>query len=297
MFSNHLLEKYRRLFSEEEIASFAHPVKQAIRVNTLRIAEEELAARLKERGVVLEKIPWVKHGYFVERSPFSIGATPEYLLGYYFLQDATSMYACEVLAPQKNELVLDMAAAPGGKTTYLSQLMQNTGCVIALELNRERMRSLRSNVMRMGAENVVAIRMDARGAEQLGLEFERILLDAPCTGTGTVFKSPEAAQKEEKDVRVCVALQDLLIETACKVLKKGGTLVYSTCSFLPEENEFIVQRAVRDLGVRLEDISYGMPAFTKCYGVALSEEMRKAKRFYPGTHGTQGFFIAKLRKT
>lgn len=296
MYSPYLLEKYRQLFSEEAIASFAQPLRQAIRANALKISESELVARLQERGIALKKIPWVKHGYFVESAPFSIGTTPEYLLGYYFLQDAASMYACEVLAPQKGGLVLDMAAAPGGKTTYLSQLMSGTGCVIALELNRERIRSLRSNVMRMGLENVIVIRMNGIQVEQLGLSFDRVMLDAPCTGTGTVFKNPEAARKDDSDVAACTTVQSSLIEAASKTLKKGGTLVYSTCSFLPEENEFIVEQAMRNFGLKLEEVPHGEPAFTMCYGRKLSRDLWKAKRFYPATHGTQGFFIARLRK-
>lgn len=295
MYSMFLLEKYGQLFSEEVIASFGKPLEQSIRINTLRTAEEELIPRLEKKGIKLEKIPWVKHGYFVKASPFSIGATTEYLLGYYFIQDATSMYVCEVLGPKHSDAVLDMTAAPGGKTTYLAQLMRNRGSIVSLELNRERMKSLRSNISRMGVENVIAIRMNSLNVQELGIKFDKILLDAPCTGTGTVFKNPEAAEKTSEDVANCTGAQSALLEAAYGVLLEAGTLVYTTCSFLPEENEFMVQHAI-ELGLKLENVPYGEEAFTSCYGKKLSEEMRKAKRFYPHIHGTQGFFIAKLRK-
>ncbi|MEE8168673.1 MAG: RsmB/NOP family class I SAM-dependent RNA methyltransferase [Candidatus Hydrothermarchaeales archaeon] len=296
MYSGYLLEKYKQIFQEEVIESLAKPLKQSIRINELKATEDELVPRLKEKGILLEKIPWTRKGYFVTDAPFSIGATPEYLLGYYFIQDAASMYACEVLAPQRGEVVLDMTASPGGKTTYLAQLMDNDGAIIALELNRERMKSLRSNISRMGVENTIAIRMDALAVEELGILFDRILLDVPCTGVGTVSKNPEAAQKIKEDVSKCSALQIELLQAAERVLKKGGILVYSTCSFLPEENEFVVQQALDDLSLRLEDVQFGEEAFTECYGVKLSKDMAKAKRFYPHIHGTQGFFIARLRK-
>jgi NOL1/NOP2/sun family putative RNA methylase len=229
MYSEYLLEKYLNLFSEDEIEKLACPLKQAIRINTLRVTEEALLPRLEAKGMTLEKIPWTRHGYFVEKSPFSIGATIEYLLGYYFIQDPASMYVCEVLGPGEGEIILDMAAAPGGKTSYLAQLMGNRGTIVAVELNRQRMKSLRSNVTRMGVENTILVRMNALEVEELGVEFDKILLDAPCTGTGTISKNPDAAQKGQGDVSTCTALQRSLLEAASMVLKKmvSSSIVYA----------------------------------------------------------------------
>jgi len=294
MYSDFLQERYERLFSEDEIEKLNLPLKQAIRVNTLRTSEGELVPRLEEKGVALEKVPWTKNGYFVKESPFSIGATPEYLLGYYFVQDPASMYICEVLGPGKNDTILDMAAAPGGKTTYLSQIMENSGVVVAIDINRQRMKSLRSNITRLGIENVIAVRTDALKAKQLGLEFDKVLLDAPCTGTGTVSKNPEAKEKDEGDVETCTVIQKSLLETAYGVLKKDGILVYSSCSYLPEEGELMIQYALDELGFKMAEVPYGSEAFTDCYGTKVSSEMGLAKRFYPHIHGTQGFFVAKL---
>ncbi len=292
MLSKFLRERLSEFLSEEALNSLGNPLPQAIRVNTLKISEKELVSRLEEKGVKLEKIPWVRHGYYVKKAPFSIGATPEYLLGYYFLQDPTSMYTCEVLEPKG--LVLDMAAAPGGKTTYLSQLMENKGCIIAIEINKARIKALKSNINRMNAENVITIRMDAREVESLGLKFDRILLDAPCTGTGTMHKSKEAMKKTKRDVEKCTALQREMLKASIKVLKKNAILVYCTCSLLPEENEFMVAKALEE-GLTLEEIEHGEEALTYCYGAKLPRELKRARRFYPW-HKTQGFFIAKLRK-
>jgi len=296
MYSEFLTKRYRQIFPDEVIASLNKPLRQSIRINTLKTKVKELTSRLRNKGIKLQRIPWTKYGYFVEDAPFSIGATPEYLLGYYFIQDPTSMYACEVLNPRRGEVVLDMTAAPGGKTTYLAQLMHNTGAVVSIELNRERMKSLRSNISRMGVENVIGIRMNALDVRKLGIEFDRILLDAPCTGTGTVFKNPEAAEKNIEDVEHCVSLQKSLLKEASAVLRKGGTMVYSTCSLLPEEGEFMAQYAIDELGLGLENVSHGESGFSMCYGRKLNKEMWKAKRFYPHIHGTQGFFIAKFMK-
>lgn len=273
MFSHFLEERYSELFDDETIKGLTQPLDQAIRVNTLKITGRELAGRLRKKGVKLQKISWVKHGYFVKKAPFSVGATPEYLQGLYFIQDPASMHACEVLDPKTGERVLDMAAAPGGKTTYLAQLMGGTGAVVSLDINKERMKALTSNIERMGLENVITIRMNALDARSLGLKFDRVLLDAPCTGTGTAFKNPEAAKKTEKDVRTCTALQKQLLKAGLGVLKKKGTLVYSTCSVLPEENELIVDDALKQ-GFKLKE----------------------SKRFYPHVHKTQGFFVAKIQR-
>lgn len=296
MLSTFLKERYSMLFPPEVIEGFARPIKKAIRVNTIRTDPGALLKRLRSKGFRLSQVPWTEYGYFVEKEPFSIGATTEYLLGYYFLQDPASMYACEVLDPKDDELVLDMAAAPGGKTTYLAQRMGGRGVVVALELNRERMRSLRSNVTRLGLENVIGVRMDALEVRELKLDFDRILLDAPCTGTGTLPKSPQAGQKGPEDVERCTRLQKRLLEAACSVLKPRGLLLYSTCSILPEEDELMVQWALDELPLRLEKVERGEPAFTECYGQRLRPEMRRARRFYPHLHGTQGFFLALMRK-
>jgi|Deesub1362A_J573_1020465.scaffolds.fasta_scaffold02873_3 NOL1/NOP2/sun family putative RNA methylase len=296
MLSQFLEQRYSRLFPglTEEMLTRALP--QALRVNTLRITEDELVARLEERGFVLEKIPWVKYGYFIREAPFSPGATPEYLLGYYYLQDPASMYACEALEPRANELVLDAAAAPGGKTTYIAQLMRNQGCVVAIEVNRQRVKALRASVTRMGVENTIIIRMDTRDVAKLGLSFDRVLLDAPCTGTGTAHKAREALTKDEKDLEVLLPLQRALINAVYEVLRPGGVLVYSTCSLLPEENELLVQEVLENRDARLLKIKHGSPALRKPYGMPLDKQIKKARRFYPWEHHSQGFFVAKIQK-
>ncbi len=296
MLSPYLRDRYAMLFpgiTERELCMSLEPV---IRVNELRISQRELVQRLEERGFRLERIPWLRCAYRVRLAPFSPGATPEYLMGYYYLQDAASIYACEALEPRRGELVLDCAASPGGKTTYIAQLMQNKGCVVAVELRKSRLKALCANLSRMGIENTLVLHMDARHAPELGISFDRVLLDAPCTGTGTAHRNPEALQKSEEDIKRLTPLQLELLRSAHAVLRDGGVLVYSTCSYLPEENEFIIHRFLQESGAKLLRLKHGSPGITAPYGVELGGELSRARRFYPWEHRTQGFFIAKIKK-
>jgi len=296
MLSGLLQDRYPRLFSPREISYIGSKIPLSFRVNTLRVGEQELIQRLEKRGMSLKRIPWVNHGYRIESSLVPPGATPEYLLGYYFIQDPSSMAACEALAPGEGEVVLDMTASPGGKSTYLCQMMGNRGAIIAMEKNRGRLKGLKSNIMRTGCENVAVFHMDAREVASLGLKFDRVLLDAPCTGTGVAHKSDEALKKTRMDLRSSRKEQKELLEVALKVLKEQGTMVYSTCSFLPEENEFVLDWALKEHHIELEEVEAGESALRTPYGIELSREIEKASRFYPWEHSTQGFFVARIRK-
>ena len=292
----YLRDRYAMLFPEKGVEELTRPLPQSLRVNELRISRGELVQRLEERGFELEPVPWVRCSYRVVKAPFSPGATPEYLLGYYYLQDPASAYACEALEPRRGELVLDCAASPGGKTTYIAQLMHNTGCIVALEVKKSRLKALRANLNRMGVQNTLVLHMDARLAETLGLKFDRVLLDAPCTGTGTAHRNPEALQKTEEDIKRLTPLQLELLRSAYAVLRKGGTMVYSTCSYLPEENELLLHRFLQESRAKMLKLRHGSPGITSPYGIQLEPVLRRARRFYPWEHRTQGFFIAKMRK-
>jgi NOL1/NOP2/sun family putative RNA methylase len=294
-YSDYLRSKLEALVGPGRIRALEASLPPALRVNTLKIETGELLERLEEKGFELERVPWTKFGFWIKRAPFSPGATPEYLMGYYYLQDPASMYACEVLDPQEGELVLDMAAAPGGKTSYISQLMKNRGTVVAVDVNRERMAKLRSNLTRLGVRNVVAVRTDAALVGGFGLTFDRVMLDAPCTGTGTIHKNPEVRFKEATDVERCTSLQLTLLRSGLEVLRPGGVLVYCTCSYLPEENEAVVEEAI-NLGAVVEEIEQGLPGLTAFGSRNFDPQVSRARRFYPFSHGCQGFFLARLRK-
>jgi NOL1/NOP2/sun family putative RNA methylase len=289
-----LIAQYIRAFGNEEtaklLAANEKPLPRAIRINTLLTDVGSCVKRLEEKGFVFSKVKWCSEGYIVKKEPFSIGATPEHLLGYYFVQDPSSMVPAIELSPAENETVLDMAAAPGGKTTHLAQIMGNHGTIVAVDINKEKMRALRSNIQRCGVENVLTLRMKANELTSLGIRFDKILLDAPCTGEGTIRKNPERRKTiDEKEVDEYSAKQQEMLKIAGLVIKPGGILVYSTCSLLPQEDEQQVKYAVEKLGFELLGL--------KNKFCAPGINLKQCGRFYPHIHDTQGFFIAKLKKT
>ena len=194
-YSEFMIEKVFHLFSVAECIEFLEanevPRPVTIRTNTLRTRRRDLAQALINRGVNLDPIgEWTKVGLTVYDSPVPIGATPEYMSGQYMLQSASSFLPVMALAPQEHERVLDMASAPGGKTTYIAALMKNTGCVFANDANKDRCKSLIANIHRMGVKNAVVCNHDGRKFPGVIGGFDRVLLDSPCSGTGVISKDP-----------------------------------------------------------------------------------------------------------
>ncbi|MEM2121298.1 MAG: RsmB/NOP family class I SAM-dependent RNA methyltransferase [Candidatus Woesearchaeota archaeon] len=269
-------------------------LKPSLRVNTLKISPKELKIRLEEKGVKLERIKFVNNGFYYE-SKFSLGATTEYLLGYYYLQEAASMIPAEVLNPNNKDLVLDMAAAPGSKTTQISQIMNNQGLIIAFEKNPKRAFALKNNVERMGCKNVCVINEDILNLKT-NIQFDKILLDAPCSGNYLSQKGWFSKRDLNGIIRNS-EYQKKLIRKAHELLKENGILVYSTCSLEPEEDEEVVDFALK-LGFKIlpTQIKIGDEGITKFKDKNFSEDLKFAKRLWPYKTKTQGFFIAKLKK-
>jgi ribosomal RNA methyltransferase Nop2 len=308
-YSPFMAEKLYLLFSPSEAFSFFEANEKqrplVIRTNTLKTARRELAQALINRGVTLEPVgKWSKVGLQVFESSVPLGATPEYLAGHYILQAASSFLPVMALAPQINERVLDMAAAPGGKTTYISALMKNTGCVFANDPSRDRARGLIGNIHRLGVKNTVVCNYDAREFPKVIGGFDRVLLDAPCSGTGVISKDPSVkTNKDEKDFMVLPHLQKQLllcaIDSVDHASKTGGYIVYSTCSVTVEENEAVVDYALRKRpNVKLVEtgLTFGTPGFTSFRGKKFDEKLKWTRRFYPHMYNVDGFFVAKFKK-
>lgn len=224
-YNRELVDIFVGLFSPAEALAFFEanetPPPVTIRINTLRARKRELCAALVARGVSLEPVgAWTKAGIKILESPVPIGATPEYLAGHYMLQSAASMVPVIALAPQPGERVLDVAAAPGGKTTHLAQLMGNTGVLVANDPKPERLPSLVANLARMGVSNSLVCSVDGRKIPQvLGRSsFDRILLDAPCTGLGVIARDPAARTSKGREDVVKMAL--LQVRCQCTALHK-----------------------------------------------------------------------------
>lgn len=292
---NLFLKRYEELgerFNPDDIV-----LKKSLRINTLKIPEKELLERLNKKSVKLKRIFFLNNGFFYE-SKFSMGATPEYLQGYYYLQEAASQIPAEVLNPKQGELVLDMSAAPGSKTTQMAAQMNNKGSMVALDSNIHRLESLRSNVERLGIKNVIIYKKDARFADDLNLKFDKILLDAPCSGN-FVDDKEWFEDRTIEGIKDGARLQRELLKSAVRVLKKGGVLVYSTCTLEPEENEINIDWLLKkysDLKLEQAEVSIGDDGLTNVFGEKLNPEIKKCKRLWPHKTGTQGFFIAKIRK-
>jgi ribosomal RNA methyltransferase Nop2 len=307
-----LAEKLFNLFTPMEAFAFFEanetPRPVVIRTNTLRTNRRSLAQALINRGVVLEPVgKWSKVGLQVFESAVPLGATPEYLAGHYILQAASSFLPVMALAPQPGERVLDMAAAPGGKTTYISALMRNTGCVIANDASKPRAKGLIGNIHRLGCKNTIVTNLDARTAFPKALGgFDRVLLDAPCTGTGVIAKDPSVkTSKNERDFLAIPHMQRNLllaaIDSVDHASKTGGYIVYSTCSVTVEENEAVVQYVLRKRpNVKLVDTGladFGSPGFTSYMAKKFDPKMTLTRRYFPHRENVDGFFVAKLKKT
>ncbi len=298
----YMVERYLALFGEETEAFLEGNdmvLPKTIRCNTLAIEPQVLVKRLESKGFELEAVEGMDYAFRVTVGKLPLGATTEYLLGYYFVQSVASMWAVEVLNPREGRIVVDMCAAPGGKTTHIAQLMGNKGALLATDISRDRMRGLRSNLSRLRVENAIAIRVDAAQLPETKVRADKVLLDAPCTGEGLIPLNPERKQSRRlQDIETMVAVQRKLIIVASKLLKEGGTLVYSTCSFAPEENEEIIDFALQRCPLRVVDtgLAFGNPGLTMPFGRVLDESLVNARRFYPYKHLMEGFFICTLEK-
>ena len=215
----------------------------------------------------------------------SLNELKAYEKGYFYAQSLPSMLVAHILEPKEEDLIVDMAAAPGGKTSHIAQLLENRGEIIAIDKSRNRLAKMEKELTRLGVKNVKLIHMDSRNLPDLGIKADKILLDAPCTALGVRPKLWET--KTPKDIEATARYQRHFINAAIKSLRKGGVLVYSTCTLSYEENEGNVLYMIKK-GLRLE----GQKIFIGSPGLGISE----VQRFYPHRHLTQGFFIAKLRK-
>jgi NOL1/NOP2/sun family putative RNA methylase len=286
------LERYKKLGEEFEPEKVE--VKESLRVNTLRITPSILKERLNAK---LVKIPFLKDGYYYE-SEFAVGAMPEHFQGFYYMQEAASQVPAEVLDPKENDIVLDMCASPGSKTTQLAQLMNNKGTIIALDSNNPRLPALKNNIERCRVSNALVYKKDARYSEDLKIEFDKVLLDAPCSGNFTI-EDKWFDNRNLDEIKQVVKVQRQLLQAGLRVLKKGGCMVYSTCSLEPEENEMNINWLLENYDdVELEKINkdIGDPGLTNVFGKELRKEISLCKRLWPHKTGTQGFFIAKIRR-
>jgi NOL1/NOP2/sun family putative RNA methylase len=233
-----------------------------------------------------------------------LGRALEHLLGYYYIQEIASMLPPLALNPKEGERVLDLCASPGSKTTQIAARMNNTGLIIANEVKFGRIKILSANTERCGVMNMLITKRDGialcKRFKEENFLFDKILLDAPCSGEGTIRSAPKGLEMWNiKTIENLSKLQKSLIASAIEILKPNGELVYSTCTHAPEENEEVIDFALKNFNVKIEKISLPIKCregVTNWGNKSYSSKVKESCRIYPQDADTEGFFIAKIKK-
>jgi len=289
---NFFFDRYRKLGERPKKVN----LHKTIRVNTKKTSRSRLIKKLEKRGVKAAPIPYLKDALEVE-AKFSVGATIEYLAGLYYIQEAAAQVPVEILLERvrPKDRILDMCAAPGGKTTQIAQSVDQN--IIALDIKNPRLQALKNNIERLGLPNVTVLNFDGNKASKLG-KFDKILLDAPCSGNFVTDKE-WFNKRSMSGIRTVAKMQAVLLEAAYKALDTGGTLVYSTCSLEPEENEINIDNFLKnhsDCFLIPIKAKHATPGLTGVFGKSLHPSLKRTIRFWPWRTHTEGFFIAKIKK-
>ncbi len=288
------------LSMDDFISACQRPLRKSIRVNTLKISVEEFVARAERKGWQLSPVPWCKQGFWIEadESEVPLGNTAEHMAGLFYIQEASSMMPVSALfdiEPTQYQSVLDMAAAPGSKTTQIAACMENQGVLVANEFSASRVKVLHANIERCGVRNAALSNYDGRVfGGWLPEHFDAVLIDAPCSGEGTVRKDADAMKNWSKESVIAISdTQKDLIESAFHALKPGGVMVYSTCTLSIEENQQVCHHLKQTFGdlVEFDDLT---PLFPEAK-TAITED--GFLHIFPQMYDCEGFFVARLRKT
>lgn len=289
----------KQLNMEDFVAACQRPLRKSIRVNTLKISVEQFVQRAQEKGWQLSPVPWCTEGFWIEADEtiVPLGNTAEHMSGLFYIQEASSMMPVSALFKAEEdqfESVLDMAAAPGSKTTQIAAKMENHGVLVANEFSASRVKVLHANIERCGVRNASLSNYDGRVfGGWLPDQFEAVLIDAPCSGEGTVRKDADAMKNWSKESVISISdTQKDLIESAFHALKVGGTMVYSTCTLSIEENQQVCHHLKQTFGdaVEFESLVDLFPGAEK----ALTEE--GFLHIFPQVYDCEGFFVARIRK-
>lgn len=294
-------EEDRKVFWEV----LKHPPQNVIRCNTIKITPDELKKRLKNWDIAQPfkenpEIMIIKNDLL----PGELGKTREHILGYYYVQELVSMLPIIALSPNENESLLDCCASPGSKTTQAAAMMNNKGVLIANDNNLKRMFILSANLERCGVSDVLLTNKESQNLSKLfyqqGFRFDKILVDAPCSGEGTIRSSRKnMLMWNHKIINVFAKKQKVIAEHAIKLLKIGGEMVYSTCTHAPEENEAVVNYLLSKFDLEVVQLNLELktrPGLTVWQDEEFDEQVKKAVRIYPQDNNTEGFFLCKLKK-
>jgi NOL1/NOP2/sun family putative RNA methylase len=295
-----VLERYEPLVDDFEafLAACERPLPPVVRVNPLRTTPERARAALEAEGIAAEPVDWHPGLLALDDQP---GANWAYVHGWLHGQEEVSAVPARVLDPQPGETVWDACAAPGSKTTQIAALMGDTGRVVATDDNIGRVAALRSNTERLGVTNTAVTNEDARNhsLKPFGHDaYDRALVDVPCSCEGTVRKNPDTLEDwSMTHVEGIAAAQKGILRRAVQATRAGGTVVYSTCTFAPEENEAVVDHVLDAEDCRPVPVEIPLAhadGVTAWNGETYDERLAHAKRIYPHHNDTGGFFCAKV---
>lgn len=256
--------------TEVLMQSLNEPPALMLRANTLKISSGELVKRLKDFGISAE----IEEGALIKSSGFDVGSNKLYRSGFFSVQDKGAYNAAIVLDPKENETIIDMCAAPGGKTTHIAELQKDTGKITACDIHEHKLKLINESAARLGIKSITAKIADGTKAdESLYCSADRVLCDVPCSGWGIIRRKPDI-KLGRSDISGLGDIQSSILENAAKYVKQGGVIVYSTCTINKNENECITDAFVKNNN-----------SFKKVY----------EKTFLPGTDGSDGFYICKLQ--
>ena len=284
-----------KLMGRDEAIAFLEgsvtPPPTYIRLNTLIGTEEAILQKIDAEGVKLEKVQVLKYTYKIVEMKQPLNTLSSYKEGLFYIQDKASCFAAEAANPKPGNTVFDICAAPGAKTTYLAQLMQNNGAIYSVDFSNRRIKVWKKEIGRMGIKNAWPIIADACASLPFNMQADLVILDPPCTSTGIFAKQPSAKWRlRPKSVEKMAAIQWRMINNCAEKVATGGALTYSTCSITVEENEMIIERFLKvhpEFTLTEIDPKIGLPGL---------HELTKCQRLYPHLHQCNGFFIAKMQK-
>jgi len=293
-----VLPRYRSIVPDWDrlLDACRRPLPTVVRANTLRTSPEALRERLLRQGISTTQLPWEPTLLEVDRP---VGSTIEHWLGLLYVQEAVQTLPVIALDPRPGEAVLDLCAAPGGKSTHIAARMAGDGPLVLNEPNGRRQQALLANVNRLGVLNATIT--GYRGEQfPLRARFDRVLVDAPCSAEGTLRKEPSLrAGAAKRTIARLARLQKRLIVRAYDLLRPGGVLVYSTCTFAPEENESVVAHLLQARPARLKPLSLPgetAPALASWQGETYPDEVRLCARVYPHKFDSGGGFVARFER-
>jgi 16S rRNA (cytosine967-C5)-methyltransferase len=262
-----------------------------LRLNTLKGDEEELKRKIESEGVELEELKGLTHVYLLRKTVKPLVKLEAYSKGFFYIQDKSSCLAVLAANPKPRDIIIDACAAPGGKTSFLAQLMENKGKIYSLDYSKERVKVWLIEMNRMNVKNSEVVLCDLTKPIPLKIEADIVLLDPPCTGTGTLMKNPSMKWRINPYlIKKFQKLQFKLLENCSKLVKVNGSLIYSTCSITLEENELLIEKFLKlnpNFKLSLIKPFIGLPGF---------RSQNLCQRLYPHIHESEGFFIAKMER-